>query len=158
MIRRLPSRKAAVWIAEGRYVAVEQTFNGTPRLVAVPVGSVWHKAAVEGVDGWALPPMGDYRDDAVTFADVAHDNAGMVKVYDLLEQQTVLWASAMPAGTPKAEALRYMTACIDALAARMREIAADVIVPDAALVFGVCCGSDADEGGDGEGDADGAEA
>jgi hypothetical protein len=75
-------------------------------------------------------------ESALTFSDVAHDNGGMVALYDLLEGQTALWASGMPASTPRSEARRFMLACVDALATRMRQCVEGVIADDIALPWG----------------------
>jgi hypothetical protein len=139
MIRRLPSRKVAKLIERGDYIAVVQVFNGLPRNVAVPVGGSEHAAALDGRDGWSMPPLADYSEDAATYADVMHDDGGMVAAYDLLESQTALWAAHMPVGTPRSEARRYMLACMDALAERMRETVEGIIADDIALPWGVEC-------------------
>lgn len=137
--RRLPAPKAQRLVDSGRYVAVMQTFYGEERLVAVPTGGPEHTAALAGVDGWSLPPLADYSHDAAMFADVAHDNAGMVGIYDLLEAQAEAWAASMPPNTPRQEARRYMLACVDALAERMRDMVEGIMLDDIALPWGEEC-------------------
>jgi hypothetical protein len=44
----------------------------------------------------------------------------------------------MPVGTPRAEARRFMLACVDALADRMRAVVTDTITEDIALPWGEC--------------------
>lgn len=83
-----------------------------------------------------------FADDAETFADIAHDDGGMVALYDLLEGHTALWATGMPVGTSRAEARRFLLACVDALAERMRAVVTDTISEDIALPWGECDGGE----------------
>jgi hypothetical protein len=145
MIRILPSRKAERQIAIGEMVAVVQEWKGARRAVAVTVDGPEHAKAREGLDGWAMP-LDAFRDDADTFADVAHDDGGMIALYDLLEGHAALWATGMPVGTPRAEARRFMLACVDALADRMRAVVIDTISEDIALPWGEC--SECSDGGE----------
>jgi len=105
--------------------------------VAVPVGSPHHTAALSNSRS-RNAERADFAANAATFADVAHDDGGMVALYDLLEQHTALWASGMPVNTPRSEARRFMLACVDALAERMRHVAEGIIADDLALPWGEC--------------------
>jgi hypothetical protein len=102
--------------------------------IAVPVGSTEHRVAASTSRNAVRER---FAEDAATFADVAHDDGGMIALYDLLEQHTALWATGMPADTKREVATTFMFACIDALAARMKHIAKDLITHDITLPWGV---------------------
>lgn len=101
--------------------------------LAVPEGSPEHTMAVGSSRYRQREAM---EESARAFADVAHDNGGMVRLYDLLEQHTELWATGMPADTPRDVATAHLFACINALANRMKTIAEDLIAHDVSLPWG----------------------
>lgn len=74
-----------------------------------------------------------YADAGVAFSEAAHAHGGMVALYDRLARTTEAWAATMPRSTPRDEARRYMLACVDALAAQMREMAEGIMLDDARL-------------------------
>jgi len=101
--------------------------------LAVPEASDTHNMAVGSSRNRQREAM---EESAQAFADVAHDNGGMVRLYDLLEQHTELWATGMPADTPRDVATAHLFACINALANRMKTIAEDLIAHDVSLPWG----------------------
>jgi hypothetical protein len=101
--------------------------------LAVPEASGTHIMAVGSSRNRQREAM---EESARAFADVAHDNGGMVRLYDLLEQHTELWATGMPADTPRERATVFMFACINALAGRMKHVAEDLIAHDVSLPWG----------------------